>query len=61
MRERRPTVFELHDHLGRPLLMRDGTPFRYSSRELARTAKGIFEAAKNCVTFYRIREVGADG
>jgi len=54
-------VFELHDHLGRPLLMRDGTPFRYSSRELARTAKGIFEAAKNCVTFYRIREVGADG
>jgi hypothetical protein len=50
-------MFELHDHLGAPLLMRDGKPFRYSSRGLAKTAKGIFEAAKNCATFYRIREV----
>ncbi len=49
--------FELHDHRGKPRRMRNGKPFRYTSEALARTAKRIFESAKDCDTFYRVRPV----
>lgn len=34
-------MFQLVDLQGNPILTRDGTPFTYTSRELARTARGI--------------------
>ena len=38
-------MFIIVDLNGDPVLMRDGTPFRYTSRELARTARGILQGA----------------
>ncbi|MCU1441109.1 MAG: hypothetical protein JWP85_2106 [Rhodoglobus sp.] len=50
-------TFTLTDHRGKPKLMRDGTPFKYSSRATAKAAKLLFEAEKDCMTVYRITEV----
>ena len=38
-------MFQLVDLQGNPVLMRDGTPFTYTSRELARAGRGILQGA----------------
>lgn len=50
-------MFELVDRLGNVARMRDGKPFRYSSRELARAGKKALESRRDNGAVYRIREV----
>jgi hypothetical protein len=40
-------MFTLIDQHGKPALKRDGTPFEYTSRELARTAARVLGAGKD--------------
>jgi hypothetical protein len=41
--------FGLTDTSGKPLVKRDGEPFKYSSRELARLGKKYLEPLRNIV------------
>jgi hypothetical protein len=49
-------MFTLNDATGQPARMRDGEPFRYSTRELARLGKNLLEARKEDNNSYRIVE-----
>jgi hypothetical protein len=47
-------MFTLTDHQGNTALMRDGTPFRYTSRALARLGKLALEAVKGNTRVFRV-------
>jgi hypothetical protein len=50
-------MFELQDARGNSVRMKNGEPFRYSTRELAKLGKRYLDVRDD--TFYRIAEAGA--